>query len=434
MTSPTPRSGAAAPARRLALRSVRRAGAAVLSLGVAASLCAVTSPAAAEDGHDQLRRQYGSLSSSLVGFYAGRSNQSLSQFLGSQQLLIQPPSVTFDDAASGLDGTLGDLESQEPGIDPAAPSPGDESSAPDADLSGDFDFSTFSFSGEGAGLLLTSDQVSTLSTGLQPISANSIADLDRQLSASGLTLSTKKYRSLSALARDVSRSAKTPDGAVTLATAAWASQLASLHAPSVSSPGTPSASMPGVPADALPLGLLMNESLSNLVTNHPDLIAQAQNNHGLGSPALQAAWNSSMAQAYANSSQDLNGLLANPCVGDMMGVMATGSGKAASGNCSSACTIAGQYLHNQAGAAFDGSQNSFSSNAQNPAGGILNHATLTNMNLWAQNLIVGQNPSLVLGSDPASSVGNGPSDCMGASGGTKGALEQKLPGLFNGLR
>lgn len=377
-------------------------------LTVAAVLFPTVSAVAADDDHTALVDQYTSLSGAMVNLYAQQSGQNLEGYLASQKLMLAGPGTSSVDALPA-DGTL--------------------------DSNFTLDLASASQSGS---LLISGGQQPALGAGqqLQSLSATSLADLNKQLATAGVALDTAQMTSVSELATAVTKSARTLDGAVTLAAAQWAQDLGTVRMPGLKSPGVRNPGMPTISADALPFGLLMNKSLATMVTNSPNLIASAKTN-GLGQPGMLAAWNKSMASAYAATSTSLNSMLASPCVGDMMAVMASGSKASAtatnSGTCASSCFAAGQYLHNSAGALFNNQMGSMSSNKKNPVGGVLNQAALNGMSTWAQGLVKSQNPQLT-GTSPFAAL-NGTSASCGptVSGGAKQTAQSTLPGVFAGL-
>lgn len=417
---------------------LQRSVAAVVAVSAFAVPLLSAPPAASEggDAHSAMTSSYGSLSSALIGAYAAKSNLSVEDYLAGQQLLLAP--ATLDASAFS-------------GWDTLAVSPelaaGDPSSAPTLSAESPSGYPTLDVDGEpvmpgveaaaidvasassGGLLLLSADQLAGLTGTVAPVQASSAVELDALLAASGLTVSDKKYSKLSDLARQVTRAARTPDGAVTLAGAAWASQMRALRAPALARPGTPSAAMPGISADALPFGLLMNKALTQMIADNPDMVGAAQAS-GLGSAKLQTAWNTAMFKAYTASNADLTTMLPNRCVGVMMGVMATGDTKTPTNGCAKSCIVAGQYLHAQSGAAFDPQRNSMESNVANPLGNVFNYATFDGFSSWARQYVATQNPSLVgVSTQPTPS----PQDCADGAAAAAATSRQRIPGILSRL-
>src|SRR5690606_31330355 len=258
----------------------------------------VPAASASDDPHQAMAENYSSLAAAMMSMYAEQSDQTLEQYLSNQQVMLVPSQLPGTSLPADID-----TDPDAPGL-PTAAELGSMASALDP-ASGLLDVSAMT---AGSGLLLSAEQAAALGqASAQPLRATDVTSLSKELSKAGLALDTSGMKSINQLAAAVGRSAKTADGAVTLAAATWASELAALNVPQLRTPGAPNVSAPTVPADALGLGLLMNKSLTRLVSDHPDLVAQAQKN-GLGNKDIVKAWNSSMAKAYAGSSGSLNSL------------------------------------------------------------------------------------------------------------------------------
>lgn len=402
-----------------------------VALAPAVLLVAASGGAATAQGdqHNALADNYTSLSATMLNFYASQSNQSLEDYLSSQQLLLVPsafPGASVpgqldhrDDTVTGDSGDPSDELSESPSLDSGTLSDlGSLGSAFDAS-SGLLDISALS----GGGLLLSAEQAAQLGTAGAPLKASDVRSLSKTLSKAGLTVDTGNLKNVTQLAAAVGRASKSADGAVTLAASTWVSELAALNAPKLKNPGRPGSVMPTVPADALPMGLLMNKSLTNLVSNHPDLVAQAHKN-GLGNKQLVSAWNTSMAQAYAASSGSLNSLLPNQCVGDMLAVMASGSATAAKasaqGLCSTACVTGGKYLHNASSALLNPNKKAGTSN---PTSAVLQPGA--GQGVAKANSTISTSPLDYFTTKDG---------CGAAANGAVGALSTTLPGIFSNLR
>lgn len=412
----------------------------LLAASAILTVALVGTPAqAAGDPHKDLAGRYGSLTASLTQMYAAEKGVDMQTYLAGQQMLLVPPSTaalempelampaTPTPAQQGTGSTVEGLsEAPDATIDPSS---GPTSATPDVGLGEVTTLDVASLSANG-GLLLNAAEASSMTGGVS-LSATDLSSLNSQLAAADMSLNSTAFKDIKSLAKAVTKSARTPDGAVTLAGAQWAKDLASLRTPKLTAPGTPGAKMPGVPADALPFGLLMNKSLTTMVTDFPDLISAAKKN-GTAQPNLMPAWNKSMAKAYASSSGDLNSLLPNKCVGDMMSVMASGSAKSApgvnSGACGTSCLAGGAYLHSAAQGMLN-PQSKLSGKVTNPTAGVLGSSSLSGMSAWASSSVQGTTPQLT--SAFAGLLGGG--GCEAASSGAKATSSSKLPGIFGQL-
>ena len=414
-------------------RTATRAGAAgalVAAVAAAAAGTLIAAPAASAAGNQaDLVTEYSSLSGALLGFYAEQSHQSLAGYLDAQQVLLAPSTVPDPvqerDDAEAADGALdaapdAALQTPDPAQVPTA-SPEAPAAAAAPTLT-------------GSGMLLPAAQASALGVTGTPVTASTVTALNRKLAAAGMTVDTSGYSSLDALASQVAANSRTPDGAVTIAGARWVSQLSSLHSAALGTPKASNPSAPGVPKGALPYGLLLDKSLTAMVTDHPDLFADAKKS-GLGTTAMSKAWSSSMLKAYTGSKKDFANVLPDPCTGGMLAVMASGNpasaAKATGGKCSPSCVTGGMYLNNQTKSLFDPSR---TSQLADPTAPLWNGATYNLFQGWAKDLAVSQNPSLASSLTKKMTQSNPTSGCAAAATATTSTLGKTLPGVFSSLR
>lgn len=377
--------------------------------------------AAAADDHAELAKRYGSLSASMAGMYALEAGQDLGAYLAAQELTLVSPA-----AGAVLPGVPAPVVPATPTA-PSTPTGGEVGTGPAAaggDLAAlDFDSLDIASLSAHGGLILDAQEAASIGGGVT-LSGGDIGALNAQLDAAGLTLNTTKFSSLNHLASKVTKAARTADGAVTLAGAKWAQDLADLKVPKLNSPKVGTPSKPGIPADALPFGLLMNKSLTNLVTDYPDLVTASQKN-GTGQPKMMQAWQNSMTKAYSSSSANLNSLLPSPCVGTMMSVMATGKAAAGSAGCGSTCLASGKYLHESSKSLFS---NNPTVGVTNSASGLLAATSMGSLANWASGTINTNSPTLTSSPFGAFSAG-----CSETSPAVKKSAATTLPGVFGQL-
>ena len=267
--------------------------------------------------------------------------------------------------------------------------------------------------------------------GGQRLSASSLTDLNQQLSQSGAAFATDDYASLEALATAVVSKSAGADAQVTAAGAAWATSLGQLSAGTLTMPTVGEVAVPQYSAEALPFGLLINKSLTQMALQAPGMVASIGSS-GLGGPKAQKQWAAAMNAAWAGSQQDLESTLPDQCTGGMMAVMATGNpGSAAGyGSCGTACVAGGLYLHNQAMSIFDPQVNSV---IPNPVNGTLNAATVGNLPPALAQSIQTQTPAAG-GSSLAALLSSNATGCSAASASTTGLMQSSLPGVWANLQ
>lgn len=258
-------------------------------------------------------------------------------------------------------------------------------------------------------------------------SVSTTQDLQSRLKLTGVSFDFSSMSSMSELFSQVNAKAGTIDGKVTLFGAEYASKLAEMQAPSLSLPTLNGGSLPApgsqVPAEGLAFGLFMNSSLTNLVANHPNVFAQVQSS-GLGSPAALSAWKDSMLKAGTVVGSNLS-RLPMPCVAEMLSGMASGVATSSSSACGS-CSIAGSYLHNQAGKLLDPT-----ANTSLPSG---SGSSPTQTQPWLQGALQNANPGLSAQLNQVFAPSASISSCVASSTAVSGALSNALPGLFGNLK
>lgn len=340
-------------------------------------------------GQAALAEQYTSLSGALINYYATSSSQTLSDYLAAVNLPLSPVTAPTD-----------------PGTGTAAPT------------------ATVPSSGALPSTGPAGPTGPTAGTG--PVST--LAQLNATLARSGMTLDVSAYQTLAQLTAGIAAKADTPDGAITLAGAQWAANLAALHTPTLTTPQAGSVSMPQVPAGALMFGLFLNKSITNLVNDHPDVFANVAKS-GLGTPAATAAWNASMLSAVGATQTDIAKVLPDQCAGGMLAVMASGNPASAGRfSCGQDCTAGGMYLHQQAQGLFD---HSASSTIPDPTRPVWSSNTYAGLQDWQKALIAQQNPSL--NSQLSQTLTGSSGVCATAAQATTGALGSALPGVFGQL-
>jgi len=317
--------------------------------------------------------QYDSLAAALINVHAHKSHQALHDYLATKKLVL---------ASSGTSG------------------------------------SSLLSAGQAQSLGMTS------MTALNPVT--SPAQLASQLAAQGQGLTSSSYADLDTLAASVMANPGNLDAQVTLAGAAWASQLAAVNTPAM--PGVKTPKMPGVPAGALPYGLLLDKALTQVMTDNTALFASTSRS-GLGSAKAKAAWNKALTSAWAGAGKSISSGLLDPCSASMVETMATGKAAttAVGKGCSSSCLVGGLYLHQQAGSLLNPTSGSSLTNPTASATG----SALTNAPNWVRNSAVASSPSLTTGT--LTSVLNGAGSCSAASGAAQSTAHRVLPGVFGSL-
>lgn len=254
----------------------------------------------------------------------------------------------------------------------------------------------------------------------------STQDLQARLKLSGASFDFSSAGDTNALFAEIYAKAGTIDGKVTLFGAEYATKLGQLRMPGLTLPSLDAAGLPQagsqIPTEGLAFGLFMNASLTNLVSNHPDVFAQVQTS-GLGTPAGLAAWKSSMLQAGTTTASNLSNL-PMPCIAEMLNGMASGTAAGSSAACGS-CAIAGSYLNTQAAKLLNPSANSALPGSSSSAP--------SQTQPWLQNELQQANPGLSAQLDQVFAPNAAITACASASAATSSTLAATLPGLFGNL-
>lgn len=335
---------------------------------------------ATADATPELGTQYSSLTGALMSMYAKQSGQTLESYLSTNEVMV---------------GAAGNATT-----------------------------------GTKVGVLV--DGATQDKTGATKLEASSVTDLDASLAQAGFGLDVRNYSSLKDMATDVVSKAHTADGKVTLAGAQWVSQLGGLRAAGLTTPTVGGATMPSIPSEALPFGLLLDQSIAGTVLNSPDLFAQAAAT-GVGSADLAKVFSGQLMSSWEKSNQSLTSVLPNVCTGAMLAVMASGDSSSAKeyGPCAPACTTGGLYLNNQVSRIFAPADKQLSVNETDQ---LWNFETLIQAQDWRTNDLLTQNPSLVQGLMADDGSNGGALLCGAASTSTTAVLKDTLSGVFGGLR
>lgn len=263
------------------------------------------------------------------------------------------------------------------------------------------------------------EMVGIASTGLTFQAGAGVDQFELQLRGAGATLEVAGLSSFDDLLAEFRAKATSMDGQVALLGASFASSLTTLHQPDLAMPQLPQ--LPAVSPESLAFGLFVNESLTNLIANHPDVFAQVGQS-GLGSPQALAAWRSSMLQAGTVVGSDLS-RLPMPCVGELLQSMASGSSPASGTDCG-ACAVAGAYLHNQTANLLDPTANTTLGTPTAGPGAL---------QPWLADALEASNPSLATGLADVFSPSATLAGCTTASTATSSALSALLPDVFDNL-
>ena len=261
----------------------------------------------------EMQLRYGSLSSAMVGYYAGGANQKLSSFL------------------NGSPGTFGN------------------------------------FTG------LSQEEFSNMAMSLGKNAT--VADLDSLLQQSDLTLSSQAYQDVNAAANELDAKSKTFDALVVKAGANWAQSVMSLRAPQLVTPSVPQVKddrSVQLPAEGLAFGMFVNRSLNALVRQWPNVMGDVVAS-GVGSVEAQKAWKQSMQAAMTASKPDFESMLPSDCGAAFIQGL---SGNVTSNACSP-CVSAGRLASSQLDLLFSPGSGSVIPNAADPALNPTEWASLT---------------------------------------------------------
>lgn len=275
-----------------------------------------------------------------------------------------------------------------------------------------------------SGLSSSDPRVQTLLSQVGP--GATMSELDAALAASGLTLSSTAYRSVSAAAREVSTKGASMDAAVVAAGMSWASKMVNLRAPELvvpTAPGLDVSEVTGMPAEGLAFGMFTNRSLNAFVRQFPDVFSQVST-AGIGSASQQNAWNSAMTTAMNASRPDFNSMLPSQCGAAFLAGL---SGGGYSGSCSP-CVAAGRLANGQLQLIFDPSASSVIPNPSDPS---LSPTEWANLTPAQRAAITAQNPSV--SGAISSSNGGGSTGCSAGSGAVQRNVSQTVPSILDFL-
>ena len=261
----------------------------------------------------EMQLRYGSLSSAMVGHYAGGANQKLSSFL------------------SGSAGTFGSFSGANPE-----------------------DFKSMALSlGKNA----------------------TLEDLDALFERADLTLSSQAYQDVNTAALELDAKGDTFDSLVVKAGATWAQSVMSLRAPQLMTPAVPQVKddrSVQLPAEGLAFGMFVNRSLNALVRQWPNVMGNVVAS-GVGSAESQKAWQQSMQVAMNASKPDFESMLPSDCGAAFIQGL---SGNVTSNLCAP-CVSAGRLASSQLDLLFAPGSGSVIPNAANPALNPTEWANLT---------------------------------------------------------
>mgnify|MGYP007028078803 FL=1 len=191
-----------------------------------------------------------------------------------------------------------------------------------------------------AGATALVDQVGTLD--LSGVSSQT--GLRDALSTQGMTLNVQGVGTFADLYAEFSAKTFTFDGSVALQSAGYVNEMSALRVPELVMP-TGLGPLGSLPVEGLAFGLFVNQSLTNMISDSPDLFAQVQAT-GLNSDAQLNAFRRSMVSAGTTVGSDLS-RLPMPCLAEMMTAMGSGSSSVTTPGCGG-CASTGAYLHQQA--------------------------------------------------------------------------------------
>lgn len=261
----------------------------------------------------EMQLRYGSLSSAMVGHYAGNANQKLSSFL------------------NGSAGTFGSFS----GADPE----------------------------EFKSMALSLGKNATL------------ADLDSLFDQADLTLSSQAYQDVNTAALELDTKSDTFDALVVKAGATWAQSVMSLRAPQLVTPAVPQVKddrSVQLPAEGLAFGMFVNRSLNALVRQWPNVMGNVISS-GTGSAESQKSWRESMQLAMSASKPDFESMLPSDCGAAFIQGL---SGNVTSNLCAP-CVSAGRLASSQLDLLFAPGSGSVIPNAADPALNPTEWANLT---------------------------------------------------------
>lgn len=268
--------------------------------------------------------------------------------------------------------------------------------------------------------VLSTSSASTLGLTPTPLVADTIGALETELGKRNVGITTTDTANIDALARAVQTKAADWDAIVTRAGTAWVSQLSDLHTTPLKAPSVPKAK---VPKNALPFGLLVNKSIATMVKQAPAVLAAGTSGSKQAAPGIEAEWQKAMASTWAGSKSNLLSSVPDPCTGDMLTTMATGTASG-SNQCSTGCVIGGLYLNQQVKTLFDPNR---SSRLNNPGADVFAAQSVDSLPGWVRDTITARNPSLAT-LDKTSTE-----PCTNAATAAAGTAQRALPNVFSSL-
>lgn len=258
-------------------------------------------------------------------------------------------------------------------------------------------------------------------------STMSTQTLTAHLADAGAAFDWSRIRSYDELTSNLATHAGTLDGRVTLASASWANQLATLHMPAVSSPGQLDANLgQGVPEEGLAFGLAMNASFAALATDFPDLFDDVMSS-GLGTPERADAWNRSMLSAAMNLPSSAGDIF-SPCTVSMMNTALTGSTSGPVDPRCGACDAAGEFLSGQLASTLNPG---FNRTLRLFGDGVLTNGDVDFIETdWLREAAPADGPRPMWMFESTTSA----AQCATASRAVEGTLGRTVPDVFSGLR
>ncbi len=255
-------------------------------------------------------------------------------------------------------------------------------------------------------------------TGLNLNGVSTQQDLQTVLTTSGATLDLNGISSFDALYAEMAAKSKTLDGGFALESASYMSQLSSLRVPQLDSPGELT-----MPMEGMAFGLFMNKSLTNLISNSPNVFA-AVSATGLGTAGNLTAFKQAMTAASSDLGTELS-RLPMPCLADMMEAMGTGVARSSNKACQP-CAATGAYLHQGALSLLDPRVNNVNPSANTTP-------QLDNMPPWLSDALQAQNPQLTAQLNSVVAPTGVAATCGVGQAGTSATLSGTLPGVFGNL-
>lgn len=251
-------------------------------------------------------------------------------------------------------------------------------------------------------------------------SVASVDDLRRVATQQSVVFDLSAATSFDDLYAEFLAKSSTLDGQVALVGASYATQLSTLQIPDLESPTLPQLDG-AVPAEALTFGLFYDQSVANLISDHPDVFGAVAAT-GLGTPAATDAWKQSMLAAGVQT-RNLTDRLPSPCIADLVGAMSTGVAQSANSSCEP-CATAGSYLHQVAGRLLDPTTNTVIPSEVDGTADTRG---------WLNSQLAAQNPSLEQQLDATVNPNSAIGGCFSSRQASTVLLGQLLPDVFSTL-